>query len=89
MTPRTTMSDEELWRMVLDRVGAGAIRPEYASAYWFKELRAALDHAEADMSISNTNEVVRRLRELQARCENVIGVLAPERRAIPRLVVAA
>jgi hypothetical protein len=89
MAPDPTMTEEELWRTVLDRVGAGAIRPEYASAYWFKELRAVLDHAEAHVNIHKADAVVRNLRELQARCENIIGVLAPEERAGPRLVVAA
>ena len=83
------MVDEELWLTVLDRVKAGAIRPEYASDYWFKELRAVLDHAEADLNVHSADRVVRRLRELQALCENVIGVLAPDERAAPRLVVAA
>ena len=83
-----TMTDEELWRTVLERVKAGAIRPEYASGYWFEELRAVLGHAEAHVNIHNADEVVRSLRELQARCENIIGVLAPERAGL-RLVVAA
>ena len=53
------MTDEELWSAVLDRVKAGAIRPEYASAYWFKELRGVLDYAEAHVNIHNADEVVR------------------------------
>jgi hypothetical protein len=89
MTPGTTMSDEELWRTVLDRVRAGAIRPEYASEYRFKELRTVLDHAEASVNVHNAQDVVRRLREVQARSESIIGVLAPEERGGPRLVVAA
>ena len=83
------MTDEELWLAVLDRVETGAIRPQYAFAYWFKELRAVLDHAEAHANAQKADEVVRNLRELQARSERVIGVLAPEDRTRPRLVVAA
>jgi len=89
MTQTRTMDDEELWRAVLDRVAAGAIRPQYAAGYWFKELRAVLDHAEAYANIHNADEVVRNLRELQARCENIIGALAPGEGAGLRLVVAA
>ena len=89
MTQTRTMDDEELWRAVLDRVAAGAIRPQYAAGYWIKELRGVLDHAEAHINIHNADEVVRNLRELQARCENIIGVLAPDEKAGPRLVVAA
>jgi hypothetical protein len=83
------MTDEELWLAVLDRVETGAIRPQYAFDYWFRELRAVLDHAEANANMPNASEVVRSLRELQARSERVIGVLAPEERTRPRLVVAA
>jgi alpha-D-ribose 1-methylphosphonate 5-triphosphate synthase subunit PhnL len=89
MSPAPSMSDDELWHTVLDRVRAGAIRPEFASDYWFKELRAALDHAEANLDIQNAQAVVRAFRELQARCETIIGVLAPEEKGVPRLVVAA
>jgi hypothetical protein len=46
-------------------------------------------HAEAHVSIQNAQAVVREFRELQARCETIIGVLAPEEKGVPRLVVAA
>ncbi len=89
MSPATNLSDDELWRTVLDRVRAGAIRPEYAADYWFKGLRAVLDHTEANVDIHNAQAAVRGFREIQARCESIIGVLAPEEKGVPRLVVAA
>jgi hypothetical protein len=82
------MTDDERWSTVLERAKSGAIRPAYASGYWFNELRAVLDHAERQVSIHDPDAIVQ-LRELQARCESIIQVLAPNEKASPRLVVAA
>jgi hypothetical protein len=83
------MVDDEFWSAVFDRIEVGAIRPEYAYRYWFDELRAVLNEAEARAASQELEETVRELRKLQARCEKVIGVLAPEQRGRPRLVTAA
>jgi hypothetical protein len=85
---RSPMTDEVLWRTVLDRVKCGAIRPEYASGYWFNELRAMLDQAERHVTLHDPEATIQ-LRELQARCESILRVIAPEETATPKLVVAA
>lgn len=83
------MVDDELWRAVTGRVEAGAIRPETAFGYWFEELRSLLDQAEDRAASRNPEEIIRDLRELQARCENVIAALAPAERGPLRLITAA
>ena len=83
------MVDDELWRTVIDRVEAGAIRPETVFGYWCEELRSLLDQAQDRAASHNSEEIIRDLRELQARCENVIAALAPAERGHLRLITAA
>jgi hypothetical protein len=80
---------DDLWQAMLDPVKAAAMRPEYAAGYWFQELGTTLNEAEAFAKDGARHDTARKLRELQARCERLIGTLVSEQRGRPHLVAAA
>jgi hypothetical protein len=54
----------------------------------FYALGRMLDEAETSALTGCDIEAAERLRELQAHCEKLIAVLAPEQKKRPRLVAA-
>jgi hypothetical protein len=59
-----------------------------AQAMRFYALSKMLEAAEFAARLGPTSEAVEHLRELQAYCERMIGVLAPQEKARLRLVAA-
>jgi hypothetical protein len=55
----------------------------------FYALGKMLDAGECAARLGHRTEAVEHLRELQAYCERMIGMLAPEEKARPRVVTAA
>jgi hypothetical protein len=54
----------------------------------FYALSKMLDAAELDARSDSKAEAVEHLRELQAHCQNMIGILAPQEKTRPKLVAA-
>jgi hypothetical protein len=51
-------------------------------------LSKMLEAAELAARLGTKTEAVEQLRELQAHCEKMIGILAPEEKTRPKLVAA-
>jgi hypothetical protein len=54
----------------------------------FYALSKMLEAAELAAGLGTKTEAVEQLRELQAHCEKMIGILAPEEKTRPKLVAA-
>jgi hypothetical protein len=59
-----------------------------AQAMRFYALYKMLEAAEIGARLGTKTEAVEQLRELQAHCEKMIGVLAPQEKTRPKLVAA-
>ena len=59
-----------------------------AQAMRFYALSKMLEAAEIAARIGTKAEAVEHLRELQAHCEKMIGILAPQEKKRPKLVAA-
>ena len=77
---------KELWKTAdLFRTDGSA---RSARAVSFFALGRMLAEAEDAASIGCDTEAVEHLRELQAHCEKLIGMMAPEKKGRPSLVAA-
>ena len=77
---------KELWDSA-DRMRADG-STKCAKAMRFFALTRMLAEAEDTALMGNDIEAAARLRELQAHCEKLIGMMAPERKGRPSLVAA-
>ena len=77
---------KEVWDSVEKLVDKGGARS--ANAMRFYALTRMLAEAENAMLIGSDAEAADLVRELQAHCEKMIGILAPERKKGPTLVAA-
>ena len=59
-----------------------------AQAMCFYALSKMLEAAEVGARLGTKTEAVEHLRELQAHCEKMIGILAPQEKTRPKLVAA-
>jgi hypothetical protein len=59
-----------------------------AQAMRFYGLSKMLEAAELAARLGTKAEAVEYLREVQARCEKMVGILAPQEKASPKLVAA-
>ena len=65
---------------------AGSLRS--AQAMRFYALSKMLEAAELAARRGSKDEAVEHLRELQAHCEKMVGILAPQEKTRPKLVAA-
>ena len=59
-----------------------------AQAMRFYALSKMLESAELAARVGSKSEAVEHIRELQAHCEKMIGILAPQEKTRPKLVAA-
>ena len=64
--------------------GDGSLRS--AQAMRFYGLSKMLEAAELAARLGSKSEAVEHIRELQAHCEKMIGILAPQEKTRPKLV---
>ena len=62
--------------------------PQSAQAMRFDALNKMLEAAEIGARLGTKADAVEHLRELQAHCEKMIGILAPQEKTRPKLVAA-
>ena len=65
---------------------SGSLRS--AQTMRFYALSKMLDAAELAARVGAKSEAVEHIRELQAHCEKMIGILAPQEKTRPKLVAA-
>jgi hypothetical protein len=68
---------------------AASFGPNTACRQHFLALKRMAEEAECAAQARSQQECIAHLRELQAHCERLIGVLAPNQRGRPKLVRAA
>jgi hypothetical protein len=78
------MRGEEIW----DAAEKGTKTARSANLMRFYALGRMLDAAETSALSGCDIEAAEQLRELQAHCEKLIAVLAPEQKKPPKLVTA-
>lgn len=78
------MNGREIWQAAED--GAAFAGVPATNGLRFCALSRMLMEAEKNLAYGDRAMAVEQLRELQAHCEKLIGMLAPLERAGPRLV---
>jgi hypothetical protein len=79
------MAGNDIWRTAVAPLQGGA-KPEFVPRYCFFSLGIMLHEAESAAFEGNSSISIEKLRELQAHCEKMIDVLAPNHRGRPKLV---
>ena len=74
------------WKAGDSFAGNGSLRS--AQAMRFYGLSKMLEAAELAARFGSKAEAVEHLRELQAHCEKMVGILAPREKTRPKLVAA-
>jgi hypothetical protein len=74
------------WKAGDSFAGDGGLRS--AQAMRFYALSKMLEAAELAARLGSKAEAVEHLRELQAHCEKMVGILAPQDKTRPKLVAA-
>jgi len=78
------MSGQEIWNSAM-RYGE-VLNPIFAVRPCFYALNVMLAEAEHVAARGDTFEAVRKVRELQAYLEKLVGIMAPREKARPKLV---
>jgi hypothetical protein len=81
------MAGKEIWGTAVAPLNDG-VRPEFVTRYCFFSLGIMLHEAENAAVEGDSSISVEKLRELQAHCEKMVGILAPGSKGRPRLVAA-
>ena len=80
------MAGKEIWATAVEPTSA-KVQPEFVTRYCFYSLATMLDQAEDAAVGGHSQQAIQKLRELQAHCEKMVRVLAPEQKGCPKLVV--
>ncbi len=80
------MRGKEIWDAAEKETKTGDTRS--ANLMRFYALARMLDEAQTSVLTGRDIEAAEQLRELQAHCEKLIAVLAPEQKGRPKLVAA-
>jgi hypothetical protein len=81
------MAGKEIWATAVEPTGA-MVQPDFVARYCFYSLTTMLGQAEDAAVGGHSRQAIEKLRELQAHCEKMIGVLAPEHKGCPKIVAA-
>lgn len=81
------MASKEIWGTAVAPLNDGA-SPEFVTRYCFFSLGIMLHEAESAAAEGDNSTSVKKLRELQAHCEKMVGILAPGSKGRPKLVAA-
>lgn len=79
-------SGKELWESAAGMAGGSSAKS--ANALRFFALGKMLAEAESAALMDRNDEAVEHLRELQAHCEKLIAIMAPDKKGRPNLVAA-
>ena len=82
------MAGKEIWATAVKSTTTAMVQPEFVTRYCFYSLATMLDQAEGAAVGGHSQQAIEKLRELQAHCEKMISVLAPEQKGRPKLVAA-
>jgi hypothetical protein len=74
------------WKVGDSFASDGGLRPAQATRFY--ALSNMLEAAELAARLGSKAEAVEHLRELQAHCEKMVGILAPQDKTRPKLVAA-
>ena len=80
------MAGKEIWATAIEPTRS-MVQPEFVTRYCFYSLATMLDQAEDAAVGGQSQQAIQKLRELQAHCEKMVRVLAPEQKVCPKLVV--
>jgi hypothetical protein len=80
------MAGKEIWAAAEVSRKSAIVQREFVTRYCFYSLATMLDQAENAAVEGQSQQAIKKLRELQVHCEKMIGVLAPEQKRCLKLV---
>jgi hypothetical protein len=80
------MAGKEIWAAAASSRQIAMVQPEFVKRYCFYSLVKMLDEAQDATVEGDSQQAIKKLRELQVHCEKMIGVLAPEQKRRLKLV---